>query len=333
MVFHPMKIHQLHVNLKPSDGKPEREVQVTKKSVDRWHCDSTPFVLIVFCTDPDDYTGGELQYFNGPREEGTALLSSGAGLPADRIYNVGRQEKGWGVFMQGWRVFHQVSPVLSGDARTTIIYSFHPRNVLALEACTHLSQTYAPVDPLHVIMPDWVRFRAWKVMRRLELLREELFPGDACQQARKSPDPSVCGLFAAMDTSYVLLGGIVHTLPYSSDRARIASLLREAIAGLRTYLALTYPELMVSEQYGIECARSGSTDEFKPSITSVADMPSSGSETDYLVCKPAKSPPHSEQFLSSPFGLPNLLGAVEDIDNCIQDVLTLRENESQLVYF
>lgn len=83
MVYHPMKIQQLHINFKPNDDP--NEVAGSKKNVDRWHCDTTPFVLIVFATDPDEYTGGTLQYFQGTREEGVALLKSGAGLPADRI--------------------------------------------------------------------------------------------------------------------------------------------------------------------------------------------------------------------------------------------------------
>eukprot|EP01032_Pedospumella_encystans_P023172 gene23172-26236_t len=172
LIYHPMKIHQLHVNMKPNDSN-TNTINPVKKNVDRWHCDSTPFVLIVFCTDPDEYTRGTLQFFNGPKDEGLRILTAGYGLPEDRVKNVGRQDKGFGVFMQGWQVFHQVTPVLTGDARTTMVFSFYPRNVLALEACAHLSQTYAPVDPLYIIMPDWVRFRAWKAARRLEMLREK----------------------------------------------------------------------------------------------------------------------------------------------------------------
>ena len=46
-----------------------------------------------------------------------------------------------------------------------------------------------------------------------------------------------------------------------------------------------------------------------------------------------KSPPHSTEFLKSPYGLPNLLAAVEDVEDCIQDILTLKEHETRLVYF
>ena len=105
LIYHPMKIQQLHLNFKPEEDSNDSAEVKLKKNVDRWHCDTTPFVLIVFCTDPDEYTGGTLQYFNGTREEGAQLLTASAGtgsarLPEDRVLDVGRQTKGFGVFMQ-----------------------------------------------------------------------------------------------------------------------------------------------------------------------------------------------------------------------------------------
>lgn len=329
MIYHPMKIHQLHINMKPDDKKADANAEhtpaaITKKNIDRWHCDSTPFVLIVFCTDPDEYTGGTLQYFNGTKEEGMSLLSSGAGLPEERILNVGRQEKGYGVFMQGWRVFHQVTPVLTGPARTTMVYSFHPRNVLALEACRHLSGTYAPVDPLYIIMPDWVRFRAWKVTRRLELLEEHWAPilsqvAMTQHGGDKSFQVSYEELFEAAAEAYTKLRTIVETLPYCSNREYFTELLAGAMKELVACLERKYPEHMGAET---------DTSAFKLSLTSVADIEESGldGESDKIAQVDA-------EFRMSPFGLPNLLGAVQDIDNCIQDVLTLQEHESKLIYF
>jgi hypothetical protein len=323
VIFHPMKIHQLHIDLIPTS---------TMKPVDRWHCDTTPFVLIIFCTDPNAYMGGELQYFDGTREEGTALLASNGDLPTDRVVSVGRQEKGYGVLLQGWRVFHRESPVLFGDSRTTIAYSFYPRNVLSLEACTHLSQTYDPVDPLHVILSDWVRFRAWKVMRRMEMLQEELFPDRVLKCY--SPVPSEAEMFEIINICYNKLFNIVRTLPYTRDRDHCAEMLKDAVSDLVTYLSLTYPDLMITEKYGVERKRSGSSDEPpKPSMTSVADMSTFSEDSSDPNSVNHKSPVHSVDFLAHKCGLFNLLAAVEDIDNCIQDIVTLQEQESKLIYF
>lgn len=338
MIYHPMKIHQLHINMKPDKISATENENLIKgvtsiKNVDRWHCDSTPFVMIVFCTNPDEYTGGTLQYFNGTKEEGLSLLNSDAGLPEDRVLDVGRQEKGYGVFMQGWRVFHQVTPVLTGDSRTTIVFSFHPRNVLALEACQHLSGTYAPVDPLHVIMPDWVRFRTWKVTRRLELLEEHWAPSvlSLSQQVpistRQGGDKSDSGstyeaLFEAASKCYIKLKAIVDTLPYCSDRDYFSELLAGAIQELTACLECKYPEPLGTEAVAAD---------FKLSLTSVADVEESVVDTENGGGN--KMEQMDVEFRSSIYGLPNLLGAVQDIDECIQDVMTLQENVSKLVYF
>jgi hypothetical protein len=264
------KIQQLHINFKPDD---EADAAAGKKNVDRWHCDSTPFVLIVFATNPDEYTGGQLQYFNGAREEGVQLLRSGAGLTADRVLDVGRQELGYSVFMQGWRVFHQVTPVLSGDARTTVVYSFQPRNVLALEACLHLSQTYNKVDPLHIFLSDWARYRAWKTARRCEICAENLAP-----LLQENVD-----LQSVVTKCRESMASIVSTLPYTDDRGHMQAVLEGAVAALRTFLL--------------------------------------AAQTNGAQLSPA--------FAQSPYGLNNLQGAVTDIDDCVQDILTLQDSSME----
>uniref|UniRef100_A0A7S3H020 Fe2OG dioxygenase domain-containing protein n=1 Tax=Spumella elongata TaxID=89044 RepID=A0A7S3H020_9STRA len=332
LIYHPMKIHQLHVNMKPNDSSTSTNNPV-KKNVDRWHCDSTPFVLIVFCTDPDEYTGGTLQFFNGPKEEGLRILTAGNGLPADRVKNVGRQDKGFGVFMQGWRVFHQVTPVLTGDARTTMVFSFYPRNVLALEACAHLSQTYAPVDPLYIIMPDWVRFRAWKAARRLEMLREKW--DDFTLASKNFTDND---LITLIDTTHAKLWRIVKSLPYTDQRQLFTSCLRESIEDLKTFLLATYPDKIscahllsakepALDTENIDPATSGLT----LSVTSVADL--EDTEVGVFGKKQPLLFGLDAEFLCSPLGVSNLMGVVEDIENCVDDVITLQEEESKLVYF
>lgn len=286
MIYHPMKIHQLHINFKPDEDVDS--ATGAKKNIDRWHCDSTPFVLIVFATDPDEYTGGTLQYFEGTREEGMSILSSGASLPANRILNVGRQKKGYGVFMQGWRVFHQVTAVLTGNARTTLVYSFQPRNVLTLEACVRLKTTYNLVDPMHFFLPEWTRYRAWKALRRVEIFAEHWTD----QLAMVEPSGV---LAAALDVTREKLTTIVQTLPFTADRQVLVGHLEDAMAPLRAALQATFP----MEQDGELASTSEAV----------------------------------QEFAASKHGLQNLRGAVVDSDNCIEDVLTLKENETAMVYF
>ena len=70
--------------------------------------------------------------------------------------------------MQGSRVYHQVTPVTYGNERTTLVFSFQPRNPLAKEPLDKLQQTYNEKDPLCILVTEWARFHAWKTIQRFE---------------------------------------------------------------------------------------------------------------------------------------------------------------------
>lgn len=224
LIYHPIRLHHLHLNWKPDDTNDSK-----KRNVDRWHCDTTPFVLIVFCTDPEEYEGGELQYYNGTREEGTEILRRDGCLNGEKVLNVGRQEIGHAVFMQGSRVFHQVTAVTRGDARTTMVYSFQPRNVLALEACRYLRHAYNGVDPLHVFLSDWARYRAWKVARRMELCRQHWGPKLVVTENEGSKEFTLMSLLKSTEEK---LNALTHTLPYTDDREFMRDWLESTIGEL-----------------------------------------------------------------------------------------------------
>lgn len=359
MVYHPMRIQQLHTNLKPqenesnigrdkeddmdktTDASSELKDEISnKKNVDRWHCDTTGFVLVLFCTDPSQYDGGELQYFNGTREEGTRFLASAGKLPANRVLNVGTQYQGFGVFMQGSRVFHQVTPVLRGDERTTIVFSFQPRNVLALEACPQLGMTYNEVDPLHVFLPDWVRYRAWKVMRRMEMW---LAHNTELESQQKQSDHAR----VIVDNCRKNLESITQRLKFSDDRSYLIGELQTAMQQLRSYMQ------------SLECDSDGNgagsasnerklnadgddNDSDDVPARKIARVESDHAQTqqgENLMTLRARHPDVGEAipntlpcdvryFNTRPreelFGKANLVGAIDDIDSCIDDIINLQ---------
>tara|TARA_A100001015_G_C14932372_1_gene688994 strand:- start:34 stop:1350 length:1317 start_codon:yes stop_codon:yes gene_type:complete len=220
LIYHPMRIHQLHINYKPQK---EEEEDGKIRSVDRWHCDTTPFVLVLFATSPEKYKGGRLEYYNGTREEGTSYFKQNKLLPQEKVMNVGHQGKGYGVFMQGSRVYHQVTPVLQGKDRTTLVFSFQPSNPLAKECISHLAQTYNERDPLAIICTDWARFHAWKTIRRLDVMHENI----------NINDPE---LIAAMVECKEKMNIILRKLPYMLDRKGIENQLKEAIRSVNAYV-------------------------------------------------------------------------------------------------
>lgn len=173
-------------------------------------------------TNPEEYEGGNLQYFQGTQDEGLEILKTGNQLPDDRVKGVGRQRRGWGVFMQGSRVFHQVTALLSGHRRTTVIFSFQPYNVLSPEACPRLSESFFLTDPHHIFLPDWVRYWAWKTGRRAEMYLEHA--ASAAQEgfADTNLHKSASDFAAAMRDIWT-------NLPYTKDPAVLTAGLAAAL--------------------------------------------------------------------------------------------------------
>ncbi|EDQ92913.1 uncharacterized protein MONBRDRAFT_30851 [Monosiga brevicollis MX1] len=175
-----------------------------EKPVDRWHFDTTPLVMVLFLTDPDEYEGGHFEYFDGTIYEAQRLIKETGSLPEDRIRRLGRQKAGYGVFQQGPAVMHRASAVTSGPERITFVQSYVSTDPLAFGGCNHLAESYngkcedaslqishaqpsacltprhpwyrdfrlnlTGVDPLNVFMPDWVRFRSWVASLELSKL-------------------------------------------------------------------------------------------------------------------------------------------------------------------
>lgn len=301
LIYHPMKIHQLHINYKPQNENDDGDDSggdngSAKRNVDRWHCDTTHYVLVLFATSPDQYQGGTLQYYNGTRKEGTSYFKADRPLPPEKVLDVGRQERGYGVFMQGSRVYHQVTPVLKGNERTTLVFSFQPRNALALEPLTNLAQTYNERDPLSILGTEWVRFHAWKSLRRLEMMKEHL----RCASEELSEIVNACR--GSMEK-------ILTDLPYMWDREVLVSKLGKAVGGIKTWL-LWYEGGNIPKAEGPD--------------------PSSKSKKQ---CVSVFAPSIAQQFVQSPFGLNNLRGLVKDAETCAEDISTIIEGGGSMEYF
>lgn len=209
LVAHPMEIMNSHINFAPKDNS---------VTVDRWHRDTTQFVLVVFCTPPEEYEGGEFEFFAGTVEEAEALLKAGEVLPEERCKLLGQQERGFAVLQQGSEVYHRVRPVRSGP-RATFVQSFVPTDVRGREACESLSDTYNGVDPLDCLLPDWARYRCWRASRLCEVWLE----------LESNQAPSREAVLVARQK----LRDVVEFLPYTADRQSIAEMLSSSVHDLR----------------------------------------------------------------------------------------------------
>ena len=301
MIYHPMRMHQLHINYKPDDD--------TSRQIDKWHCDSTSFVLVLFVTNPDKYEGGVLEYFNGTRDEALSFFKQGNTLPKSQVLNVGRQEAGYGVLMQGSRVFHQVTSVLSGDERTTVIFSFQPKTPLHQEPISKLAQTYNGKDPLHILIPDWARYHAWKTVQRLEVLKENNMVVDS-------------QLNQALECCDEKMKNILRSLPYKLDSNNIKQQFEEAISAIKEWMTLFSSNTRAVGEVTKENLHEDGGNVKKRRIIFEGNQKKTSPDNDdeeFMVTK----------FIESEFGYKNLINAVQDVDNCIDCVCYLSKGDME----
>lgn len=107
---------------------------------------------MLFCTDPGLYQGGEFQYFLGTIEEAVSLLKTKQSLPPNRVYGVGVQQAGFGIFQQGCMVMHRARAA-TGQARTTLVLSYTPVDPTAWDG-TVMLYLLLPLLSFSVHFPD-----------------------------------------------------------------------------------------------------------------------------------------------------------------------------------
>jgi len=220
LIPHPMEIMNGHINFAPADHT---------LTVDRWHRDTVQFVFVLFCTPPEEYEGGEFEFFVGTIAEAEALLRTGDVLPRNRCKLIGRQETGFAVLQQGSEVYHRVRPVRKGRKRTTFVQPFVPTN-LGREPCNRLSDTYNGVDSLECLLPDWARYRCWRALRLCECWLQE-------HRLAATQEANVVQITAEK------LSNVVETLPYTSDRHALADALNSSVAELRLHVSTSHSSI------------------------------------------------------------------------------------------
>lgn len=146
------------------------------RAVDTWHVDSVSFDAIIMLTPPEQFRGGEFQYFSGAKEEGEQLLGTPGEegtqteLPSGRIKTVRFPAAGWGFLQQGNLVFHRACRLLEKAERITLLPSFvisggegDGTNVDAMRKWG---------DP--GLLTELARHEAWRTQMRLQKVIDEL---------------------------------------------------------------------------------------------------------------------------------------------------------------
>jgi len=128
-------------------------------------------------TDPDNFEGGEFQYFNGTKMEGQDLLGiSGeegvdTELPEDRIVTVPFPAAGYGFLQQGNMIFHRARRLLKPAERVTVIPSFV---VTPETAADHTNSVNMAGWDDPGIQAELARHEAWRAAARLDRLVDDI---------------------------------------------------------------------------------------------------------------------------------------------------------------
>lgn len=169
----------------------------TGRPVDRWHTDSTDYVLVLILSDIADMEGGDLRVLQMPDARATVSCAEGQateslfakmqreGVPESLVETVRYSGAGYGIFMQGSKILHCVSEVLKArEPRISLVNSYMTRRVFAQPDQTRYC-LYLQNDGKDVASVDYARHKAWRVGGQLKLIADHaaystsLFAGTA----------------------------------------------------------------------------------------------------------------------------------------------------------
>lgn len=159
---HPMTTNYSQINY----GESPKEGEGSAKAADVWHLDSVDYVLVIMLT--DGFTGGELLVSNMDPNQAMERIRADD-LPSELTTANKYPKPGYGIFMQGSRIAHAVSPLTGGPTRITAVSSFTSRDTMRVDrpsiynalSMNHTKQVYDP---------DYLRNIATRCMWKLEHL-------------------------------------------------------------------------------------------------------------------------------------------------------------------
>lgn len=144
---------------------------------DKWHFDSTEYVLVIIISDIEGMVGGSLEVLKMDlgSPEATEMMRN-TGPPEELIESISYQESGYGIFAQGSKIMHRVSPVLAGkEDRVSLVISLGTNSAFDSDS-TRTLRVYE--DPENITSWEIARHYAWKAGGVLDYIVEESNPDD-----------------------------------------------------------------------------------------------------------------------------------------------------------
>lgn len=160
----------------------------TGRPVDKWHVDSTDYVLITIISDIEEMEGGYLRVLQQPDSSGMyfqELLLKG--VPPELVETVKYTGPGYAIFMQGSKILHAVTPVLKArEPRYSLVNSYMTRDVFLRDPTkyhTFLSGGFD--DRLDVVPLEYARHKAWRARGQMKYIIDEMKMGATAEELAK----------------------------------------------------------------------------------------------------------------------------------------------------
>lgn len=131
-------------------------------AVDKWHFDSVDYVVVVILSDLEGMVGGELEVLrlNLGGKEATLKLQE-TGIPLEHVESHSYQTTGHGIFAQGSKIMHRVTPVIEAkEDRLSLILSFTTTDVFAQDNTRSVKFSK---DPENIASWEMAKHAAWRV--------------------------------------------------------------------------------------------------------------------------------------------------------------------------
>jgi hypothetical protein len=150
------------------------------QSIDAWHVDSVPFVLIVVVSMDEQAVGGELEVV---KRDGLKACREAvqAGLSEEDKLVVPYVRAGHGLVMQGSRLMHRVKGVAAGARvpRISVVWSFMPKSVVHVRDFTVVGSFLRGIDGgagagYQESAFEYFRGRAERASAQLDFYRENM---------------------------------------------------------------------------------------------------------------------------------------------------------------
>jgi len=160
----------------------------TGRPVDKWHVDSTDYVLITIISDIEEMKGGLLRVLQQPDSSGRhfqELLLKG--VPQELVETVKYTGPGYAIFMQGSKILHAVTPVLEArEPRYSLVNSYMTRDVFLRDPTKYHTFLSTGFDDRKDVVPlEYARHKAWRVKGQMKYILDEMAPGVTPEEIAK----------------------------------------------------------------------------------------------------------------------------------------------------